>query len=151
MGAFGCGIFKNDPKTIANLYKEAIEARKIHFDVIVFAILHEDPNTNFEEFSKIFSNQSIIDTTTTTINTPINYTNPENYGQNIYKIYKTDGPVDNPFIRRRVLLDTFNKFGLTNYESIANKNLELWKTKVKSKPKSTNGIRILNMDWEMRH
>ena len=147
LGAFGCGIFKNDPKTIANLYKEAIEARKIHFDVIVFAILHEDPNTNFEEFSKIFSNQSIIDTTTTTISTPINYTNPENYGQNIYKIYKTDGPVDNPFIRRRVLLDTFNKFGLTNYESIANKNLELWKTKVKSKPKSTNGIRILNMDW----
>jgi hypothetical protein len=54
LGAFGCGAFYNDPETIAELYKQAIEERKAYFEVIVFAIILETPNTNFEKFKEVF-------------------------------------------------------------------------------------------------
>jgi hypothetical protein len=60
LGAFGCGAFYNDPKTIAELYKQAIEERKAYFEVIVFAIIHETPNTNFEKFKEVFETNPLI-------------------------------------------------------------------------------------------
>jgi len=39
LGAFGCGAFKNDTKTIANLFKEALDTTfKNKFETVVFAI-----------------------------------------------------------------------------------------------------------------
>lgn len=38
LGAFGCGAFLNPARTIATLYREAIEARRDAFVVIAFAI-----------------------------------------------------------------------------------------------------------------
>ena len=60
LGAFGCGAFYNDPETIAELYKQAIEERKAYFEVIVFAIIHETPNTNFEKFKEVFETNPLI-------------------------------------------------------------------------------------------
>ncbi|MFB6367018.1 TIGR02452 family protein [Paenibacillus elgii] len=41
LGAFGCGVFRNDPKDVARLFKQALidEGRAVWFDKIVFAIL----------------------------------------------------------------------------------------------------------------
>lgn len=40
LSAFGCGAFRNDPKTVAACYAECIARYKDHFDHIVFAIYY---------------------------------------------------------------------------------------------------------------
>ena len=66
LGAFGCGIFQNDPEIIAKMYREAISNRSTHFEVIVFAILRDHSNQdarsnnkNYETFSTIFTAKPI--------------------------------------------------------------------------------------------
>ena len=38
LGAWGCGIFGNNPETIANLFLQEIELRKGYFENVIFAI-----------------------------------------------------------------------------------------------------------------
>ena len=49
LGAFGCGSFRNNPITIANLYIEAIQRYIADFEVIVFAI-PRSPNDIYPAF-----------------------------------------------------------------------------------------------------
>lgn len=54
LSAFGCGMFKNDPAIISNIYKEELEKRKTYFDHIVFAIYSPGQNKiNLNEFTKV--------------------------------------------------------------------------------------------------
>lgn len=51
LGAFGCGVFKNDPKDIATIFKELIP--RYNFKNVVFAI--PPGNDNYETFKTIFN------------------------------------------------------------------------------------------------
>lgn len=53
LGAFGCGPFRNNPFTIANIYKEVIQRYIESFEVIVFAIPHS-PRHIYEAFDSVF-------------------------------------------------------------------------------------------------
>ena len=55
LGAFGCGIFKNDPNIVANAYHKEITKRKTHFDVIVFAMAAKSKTEdNYLAFKLVF-------------------------------------------------------------------------------------------------
>jgi uncharacterized protein (TIGR02452 family) len=41
LGAWGCGVFKNDPITIANAFKNALEHNNNLFENIVFAVIND--------------------------------------------------------------------------------------------------------------
>ncbi|MBN8610861.1 MAG: TIGR02452 family protein [Deltaproteobacteria bacterium] len=47
LGAWGCGVFGNDTKTIARLFAEGLAAREGAFDHVVFAILDTSPEQRF--------------------------------------------------------------------------------------------------------
>jgi len=53
LGAWGCGVFKNDPKTVAELFNKVIEKRYNFFDNIVFAVINDKNSVgnNYEVFS----------------------------------------------------------------------------------------------------
>lgn len=59
LGAFGCGVFKNDPQYVAEYFKEYLfddKYLKNHFKKIVFAVLDRSPSKKtFKTFKKIFS------------------------------------------------------------------------------------------------
>lgn len=56
LGAFGCGVFEQNPKTVASIFKEELEtAAKYHFKKVVFAV--PDGNNNYSEFKKIFTSK----------------------------------------------------------------------------------------------
>lgn len=51
LGAWGCGVFKNDPELVAQIYREEIEKRADFFEHIIFAVLNSsgyDKHTIFE-------------------------------------------------------------------------------------------------------
>lgn len=52
LGAFGCGVFKNDPTFVAEQFKELLSSSKYHFDTIIFAI---PGGINYKKFKEIFS------------------------------------------------------------------------------------------------
>jgi uncharacterized protein (TIGR02452 family) len=59
LGAWGCGVFKNPPGHLANLFKEAIPNYQGHFKEISFAILDcepsaHNPDGNLKPFQKVF-------------------------------------------------------------------------------------------------
>lgn len=57
LGAFGCGVFGNDPKVVASLFKDALTNGGRYegcFDKVIFAIPKSDKNNNFIEFQKVF-------------------------------------------------------------------------------------------------
>ena len=57
LGAWGCGVFKNDPDKMANFFKEVFEEGYSNFfDNIIFAIIndHNSVGDNFDIFSKVF-------------------------------------------------------------------------------------------------
>lgn len=57
LGAFGCGIFKNDVEMVARLFKEALEDRRFkdQFKKVVFAIYESKPEKpQLNTFSKTF-------------------------------------------------------------------------------------------------
>jgi hypothetical protein len=53
-GAFGCGVFQNDPNIVANAYYKEIDKRKNKFDAIWFAMYR--PGDIFQLFTSIFEN-----------------------------------------------------------------------------------------------
>ncbi|HOB26413.1 MAG TPA: TIGR02452 family protein [Bacilli bacterium] len=59
LGAWGCGVFKNDPKTMAQYFSEVLigEGYSVDFDNIVFAIIndHNSVGNNFDIFNKEFN------------------------------------------------------------------------------------------------
>jgi hypothetical protein len=56
LGDFGCGKLKNNPFTIANIYKEVIAAKSEHFGKIVITIPNAEYNkTIFDAFKTVFS------------------------------------------------------------------------------------------------
>ena len=59
LGAWGCGVFKNDPTKMANFFKQVLidEGYDSLYDNIVFAIIndHNSVGSNYEIFSEIFN------------------------------------------------------------------------------------------------
>ncbi|MCE7993694.1 MAG: TIGR02452 family protein [Roseivirga sp.] len=54
LGAWGCGVFQNDPNIIANLFKERLEGMfKNQFEHIVFAVYSRDKKF-IEAFQRVF-------------------------------------------------------------------------------------------------
>lgn len=55
LGAFGCGVFCNNPNTVAKIFKKLLSDKyNGAFDEVVFAIPKSNKNNNIEEFSKVF-------------------------------------------------------------------------------------------------
>ena len=52
LGAFGCGVFRNSPEDVANMFKEWMEAHPGQFAKVVFAIMPDGPN--LPAFEKVF-------------------------------------------------------------------------------------------------
>jgi uncharacterized protein (TIGR02452 family) len=52
LGAFGCGVFGNNPTTVATHFKSLL--RYYNFDKVIFAIPN-DQDGNYNEFKRIFS------------------------------------------------------------------------------------------------
>lgn len=57
LGAYGCGVFRNDPKKIAAWWKEILdEGMDIYFDTILYAVLDRDEEGNcIRAFREVFS------------------------------------------------------------------------------------------------
>ena len=54
-GAWGYGVFKNQPEDIAKAYREILPQYINNFDQVIFAIPFSDMNENFTTFFKYFS------------------------------------------------------------------------------------------------
>ena len=55
LSAFGCGVFKNDPYFVSEIFKYYLEGYASYYDNIVFSILNDKNSvgSNFEIFKKI--------------------------------------------------------------------------------------------------
>lgn len=55
LGAFGCGVFKNNPEIVAKAMKFALETSHYKFDRVIFPIYCRDWETqNYDAFKKVF-------------------------------------------------------------------------------------------------
>lgn len=54
LGAWGCGVFKNDPKVVAELFNKVLERRRYRFKNIVFAVINDNNSVanNFKIFNE---------------------------------------------------------------------------------------------------
>ena len=57
LGAWGCGAFGNDPRTVAEYFRELLfdEGYRYLFDTIIFAIFDRGEKVNFNVFREVFS------------------------------------------------------------------------------------------------
>jgi uncharacterized protein (TIGR02452 family) len=53
LGAWGCGVFGNDPKVVVELFEKGLENNK-HFDNVVFAIYDSPESAVYVEFKERF-------------------------------------------------------------------------------------------------
>ncbi len=56
LGAFGCGVFGQDAKEVAQVFKEALNTGKYHFTKVVFAVI---PGPNADDFEEVFQNGTL--------------------------------------------------------------------------------------------
>lgn len=56
LGAWGCGVFKNDPTIIANYFKDILKYKRKLFDNIVFAVINDKNSVgnNYQIFKDTF-------------------------------------------------------------------------------------------------
>jgi uncharacterized protein (TIGR02452 family) len=61
LGAWGCGVFKNDPKEVAKAFQKALIAPQMEgrFKTVVFAIQDDKESKTFKQFAKIFSERNL--------------------------------------------------------------------------------------------
>ena len=53
LGAFGCGTFGNDPKTVAEAYRDALQDYRKYFFYVEFAVYcHSDETVNYDAFKR---------------------------------------------------------------------------------------------------
>lgn len=54
LGAFGCGVFKNDPEVVSQIFKKILvdEGLKNYFSLVVFPIYKNE--VNYEAFKETF-------------------------------------------------------------------------------------------------
>ena len=58
LGAFGCGVFKNDQNLIANIWKDLLVAYGGYFDKVIFTVLCKGYNTeNIDAFNRTFNKE----------------------------------------------------------------------------------------------
>lgn len=57
LGAFGCGVFSQDPIAVANIFKKLLEYRMYDFKKVVFAII---PGPNLNVFMNIFPTKEVF-------------------------------------------------------------------------------------------
>lgn len=53
LGAFGCGVFRNSPKVVAEAYKEVIKDFRKAFDTIEFAVYCAKDTENYDTFKEV--------------------------------------------------------------------------------------------------
>lgn len=57
LGAFGCGVFCNDPKVVAKAYANVLKDYRKCFDLIEFAVFCRDYETeNYDAFAEVIKN-----------------------------------------------------------------------------------------------
>ena len=62
LGAFGCGAFRNNPDSVIQGTKKALESIPNQFDEIVFAIYHQPYELkNYQKFKRAFDGPSEVD------------------------------------------------------------------------------------------
>ena len=56
LGAWGCGVFKNDPIIVANLFKSVLNTKRYLFDKVIFAVIndHNSVANNYQIFADTF-------------------------------------------------------------------------------------------------
>lgn len=55
LGAWGCGVFKNEPAVMAKLFNNSLKTKRYFFDKVVFAVIndHNSVANNYEIFKNI--------------------------------------------------------------------------------------------------
>ena len=56
LGAFGCGVFRNDPYTIANIWRDLLNRYGGYFDKVDFAVTGKPGSANLEAFNTFNEN-----------------------------------------------------------------------------------------------
>lgn len=54
LGAYGCGVFGQDAKEVASLFKKHLDSGAYKFKEIVFAIPKSEHNDNYQKFTEVF-------------------------------------------------------------------------------------------------
>ncbi|MEP6929685.1 MAG: TIGR02452 family protein, partial [Flavobacterium sp.] len=57
LGAWGCGVFRNEPKDVAHLFKEIITEKYAgSFKKIIFAVFdNSEKKSNYKHFEEVFN------------------------------------------------------------------------------------------------
>lgn len=56
LGAYGCGVFGQDAKEVAGIFKKFLTTMHTSFDTVVFAV-PDGMNGNYREFARVFSDK----------------------------------------------------------------------------------------------
>jgi uncharacterized protein (TIGR02452 family) len=56
LGAWGCGVFRNDPATVARIFADHLDRRAAWFDRVVFAVLdHQRGTPTYDAFASVLA------------------------------------------------------------------------------------------------